>query len=52
MFTPKCGNIKELFWIEDQYVNEIQVEQVNLKGELKKYKGLSSKLHNNMNPAY
>ena len=42
-------NIKKLFEIKYQYLKDIQVEQVNLKWELKNYKVLSSKLHKQMN---
>ena len=46
---PTVEKIKELVKIKDQSLKEIQVEQVNLKHELKKDKGPASKLHTQLN---
>ena len=45
-------NIKDIFEIKDQYLNQIQAEEVKLKHELKKYKTLDYRGHRKMNQIY
>ena len=50
--SPTVEVFKKIFEIKYQYLKEMQVEQVKLKHELKKYKVIASKLHMQLNRIY